>query len=226
MHSTGVSTTPVAAHVAKKSSTAMDAANRMRKERFLWSLLQIHAILCTAVVERATAAAALARPGSITAVTPLPPLKLQNIDRGELQYVSTVKGFLTESPVLCSLLDRFAARSRMPIAAGARSEEKHTEEGVEEGKSDEMDGFAYDMMMGNYNRMALFLSKEEMQDAADVLNTVPWQQQEITSDGTTNVDASATAESLIKMLQQRMRDLEAETCRRLISWYVRMNELR
>jgi hypothetical protein len=32
------------------------------------------------------------------------------------------------------------------------------------------------------------------------------------------VDASATAETLIKMLQQRMRDLEAETCRRLISW--------
>lgn len=226
MHSTGVSTTPVAAHMTKKSSTAMDAANRMRKERFLWSLLQIHAILCTAVVERATATAALARPGSISSMTPLPQLKIQNIDRGELQYISTVKGFLTESPVLCSLLDRFVARSRMPIAAGAHSEEKQAEEGVEEGKSDEMDGFAYDMMMGNFNRMALFLNKEEMQDAADVLNAVPWQQQEITSDGTTNVDASATAESLINMLQQRMRDLEAETCRRLISWYVVMNELR
>ena len=215
MHSTGVSTAPVAAHVGKKSNTAMDVANRMRKERFLWSLLQIHAILCTAVVERTSAA--LAR-GAVTVMTPLPPLKIQNIDRGELQYISTVKGFLTDSPVLCSLLDRFAARSRMPIAAGAHSEEKQTEEGAEEGKTDEMDGMAYDMMMGNYNRVALFLNKEEMQDAADVLNAVPWQQQEITSDGTTNVDASATAESLIKMLQQRMRDLEAETCRRLISW--------
>lgn len=214
MHSTGVSTTPVAAHVGKKSSTGIDASNRMRKERFLWSLLQIHAILCTAVVERT---AALVRPGSLTAVTPLPPLTVQNIDRGELQYISTVKGFLTESPVLCSLLDRFAARSRMQIAAG-ESEEKKLDKGAEEGKSEEMDAMAHDMIMGNYNRVALFLNKEEMEYAADVLNAVPWQQQEITSDGTTNVDASATAETLIKMLQQRMRDLEAETCRRLISW--------
>eukprot|EP00804_Cyclotella_cryptica_P020008 CCRYP_007898-RA/>CCRYP_007898-RA protein AED:0.02 eAED:0.02 QI:2076/1/1/1/1/1/4/76/830 len=106
----------------------------------------------------------------------------------------------------------------MPISSGAHAEEKKSEEGAEEVKSDEMDGMAYDMMMGNFNRVALFLNKEEMQDAADVLNAIPWQQQEITSDGMTNVDASATAETLIKMLQQRMRDLEAETCRRLISW--------
>ena len=213
MHSTGVGT--AASPIPHKNTTGgVDAVNKTRKEKFLWSLLQIHAILCTAVVERSTAAAAL-RHGIPNGMTPLPPLKVQNIDRGELQYASTVKGFLTESPVLCSLLDRFAARSRMPIIASG-AEEK--EEGIEEGKSDEMDGMAYDMMMGNYNRVALFLNKEEMRDAADVLNKVPWQQQEITSDGTTNVDASATAESLIKMLQQRMRDLEAETCRRLISW--------
>ena len=212
MHSTGLGA--AASPMPHKNTSDMDAVNKTRKEKFLWSLLQIHAILCTAVVERSTAAAAL-RLGLPNGMTPLPPLKVMNIDRGELQYASTVKGFLTESPVLCSLLDRFAARSRMPIIASG-AEEK--EEGIEEGKSDEMDGMAYDMMMGNYNRVALFLNKEEMRDAADVLNKVPWQQQEITSDGTTNVDASATAESLIKMLQQRMRDLEAETCRRLISW--------
>ena len=72
--------------------------------------------------------------------------------------------------------------------------------------------------MGNYNRVALFANEDEKQDAADVLNATSWQIQEITSDGTANVDASATAESLINLLQQRMRDLEAETCRRLISW--------
>lgn len=204
--------------VGKKSNTAIDAANRLRKERFLWSLLQIHAILCTAVVERSSAAAALARPGSVMATAQLPPLKVLNIDRGELQYISTVKGFLTESPVLCALLDRQSARARLKISSGAHTEEKKSEEDAEEVKSDEMDGMAYDMMMGNYNRVALFLNKEETQDAADVLNAIPWQQQEITSDGMTNVDASATAETLIKMLQQRMRDLEAETCRRLISW--------
>jgi hypothetical protein len=104
----------------------------------------------------------------------------------------------------------------MPLVSSTGAEEKKKES--EEGKTDEMDGMAYDMMMGNYNRVALFLNEEEMRDAADVLNAVPWQQQEITSDGTSNVDASATAESLIQMLQQRMRDLEAETCRRLISW--------
>ena len=79
---------------------------------------------------------------------------------------------------------------------------------------------AYDMMMGNFGRrVALFANEEEKRDAADVLNATPWQQQEITVDGMSNVDAlGVTAESLVQLLQQRMRDLEAETCRRLISW--------
>ena len=56
LHSTGVSTAPIAMTVGTKSDNAMDAPNRLRKERFLWSLLQIHAILCTAVVERTAVA--------------------------------------------------------------------------------------------------------------------------------------------------------------------------
>ena len=201
---------------AGRKSTAIEATNRLRKDRLLWSLLQIHAILCTSVVERTAASAAMALTGAVMASSQLPPLNVRNVDRGELQYVSTVNGFLTESSVLCALLDRQSIRSRGLLAA--RAEEEKSSDGVEEGKSDEMDGMAYDMMMGNYNRVALFVNEEEKQDAADVLNETPWQQQEITSDGMTAVDASATADTLIRLLQKQMRDLEAETCRRLISW--------
>ncbi|KAL7541780.1 hypothetical protein ACHAXR_011217 [Thalassiosira sp. AJA248-18] len=226
MHSdagTGGGATSASAAGGKKN-TAMDTTNRLRKERFLWSLLQIHAILCTAVVERTAAdmAGALAR-------RQLPPLAVRNVDRGELQYVSTVNGFLTDSPVLCSLLDRQSSHRGRGGGGGAvpggdslldKKTDAPSTALTEEGKSpsDEMDGMAYDMMMGNYNRVALFVDEEEKQDAADVLNATAWQQQEITSDGMANVDASATAETLIMLLQQRMRDLEAETCQRLISW--------
>eukprot|EP00571_Detonula_confervacea_P010466 CAMPEP_0172305044 /NCGR_PEP_ID=MMETSP1058-20130122/6363_1 /TAXON_ID=83371 /ORGANISM="Detonula confervacea, Strain CCMP 353" /LENGTH=1564 /DNA_ID=CAMNT_0013016491 /DNA_START=221 /DNA_END=4915 /DNA_ORIENTATION=+ len=237
-------TTSSSASAAGKKNTAIDTTNRLRKERFLWSLLQVHAILCTSVVEQSATAAALARgPGGSSRVMAagsagqLPPLVVRNVDRGELQYVSTVNSFLTDSPVLCSLLDRQSNRSGR-IGAGAalgggksdNAQEKKSDnssrgiDGIalsEEGKSseNEMDGMAYDMMMGNYNRrVALFVSDDEKREAADVLNATAWQQQEITVDGASNIDASATAESLIQMLQQRMRDLEAETCRRLISW--------
>jgi len=71
---------------------------------------------------------------------------------------------------------------------------------------------------GNYNRVALFANDEEKSDAADVLNAARWRQEEHTADGLSHADASATADSLMKALQQRMKDLEKETCRRLISW--------
>ena len=219
---------------SNKKNTAMDATNRLRKDRFLWSLLQVHAILCTSVVERNVhAAAAAMSPGSsgLTGASgQLPPLVVRNVDRGELQYVSTINNFLTDSPVLCSLLDRQSGKSLSGSGGGpdsqnalANKNKENDDENANEngGKHpDDMDGMAYDMMMGNYNRaVALFVNEEEKQDAADVLNNTSWQQQEITADGTTNVDAlGVTAESLIRMLQQRMRDLEAETCRRLISW--------
>ena len=94
----------------------------------------------------------------------LPPLNVRNVDRGELQYISTVNGFLTESNVLCALLDRQSARSRGLLAA--KAEEEKSSDGAEEGNADGMDGMAYDMMMGNYNRVALFVNEEEKQDAA------------------------------------------------------------
>ncbi|KAL3822443.1 hypothetical protein ACHAXA_006871, partial [Cyclostephanos tholiformis] len=215
---------------SSKKNTAIDSTNRLRKERFLWSLLQVHAILCTSVVERAAHSASGQQ---------LPPLIVRGVDRGELQYVSTVNNFLTDSPVLCALLDRQSVdRGGKAIISGGDgagqgggvggrgashpSEEGKFSDDMKEGKSSEemMSIIAYDMMMGNFSRrVALFASEEEKRDAADVLNATPWQQQEITVDGMSNVDAlGVTAESLVQLLQQRMRDLEAETCRRLISW--------
>jgi hypothetical protein len=217
----------------KSSNSAIDSTNRLRKDRFLWSLLQTHAMLCTSVVERSSTAAHHA---SLSGQ--LPPLVVRNVDRGDLQYVSTMNGFLTDSPVLCALLDRQSndrgGKAITSVRGGSGElrggQHSHDKKGVidndngqpsEDGKSsDDMDGMAYDMMMGNYNRrVALFANEEEKRDAAIILNATPWQQQEITADGMSNVDAMGiTAESLVRLLQQTMRDLEAETCRRLISW--------
>ena len=88
MHSTGAvaeggASGGGASAMGNKKNTAIDATNRLRKERFLWSLLQVHAILCTSVVERTAAAAALLRPGVVA--TSLPPLAVRDIDRRELQ---------------------------------------------------------------------------------------------------------------------------------------------
>ena len=222
------SSSPTKVGSNNKKNTAMDATNRLRKDRFLWSLLQVHAILCTSVVERSAHAAAASLAPGAAAPARLPPLVVRNVDRGELQYISTVNSFLTDSPVLCSLLDRQSGKSSASGGGGpdsnsnAQTKKESDSSAVnEEGKSpDDMDQAAYDMMMGNYSgNMTLFVNEEEKRDAADVLNATSWQQQEFTPDGMANVDAlGVTADTLIRMLQQRMRDLEAETCRRLISW--------
>jgi hypothetical protein len=210
---------------SSKKNTAIDTTNRLRKERFLWSLLQVHAILCTSVVERTA---------HLSSGLQLPPLVVRNIDRGDLQYISTVNNFLTDSPVLCALLDRqsvVSSSSRVISAEKNKGGDSNNNTNVaiinEEGKAeggnksdDNMSLMAYDMMMGNFGRrVALFVSEDEKRDAADVLNATPWQVQEITDDGEAKVDALAvTADSLMQLLEKRMRDLEAETCRRLISW--------
>ena len=176
----------------------------MRKERFIWSLLQVHAMLCVSAVERSSLGST---PGKDRVL--LPPLNIRNLDRAELQYVATVNTFLKSSPTLCALLDR-----QREIA---RDKEK---DGEEEKKTDEKsrdvrDGMAYDLMMGNFaTRVAIFHSADERQEAEEVLNSTEW-----TLSLNSEESAAATAaERLSLVLQRRMRDLEAETCRRLIAW--------
>lgn len=174
----------------------------MRKERFVWSLLQIHAMLCTSVVER-NSLGNRTQQGANSKDRLLQPLNVRNLDRAELQYVATVNGFLRDSPALCALLDR-----QRDIAAGAHAEIDAFED---EEKKDEMDGMAYDMMMGNFStRVALYSSAEERADAEEVLNATPFQR-DLAEEGT-------AAEALASKLQDRMRELEAETCMRLIAW--------
>jgi hypothetical protein len=44
------------------------------------------------------------------------------------------------------------------------------------GATDGMDGIAYDMIMGNFSHLTLFLTEEEeKQDAEEVLNSTVWQ---------------------------------------------------
>ena len=175
----------------------------MCKERFIWSLLQAHAMLCISVVERSTLGSSAGKDRVI-----LPPLNIRNLDRAELQYVATVNSFLRSSPTLCTLLDRQRAI--------ARDKEKDVEdEKAEEKTGDIRDGMAYDLMMGNFaTKVAIFHSADERAEAEEVLNSTEW-----TLSLNNEESAAATAaERLSLVLQRRMRDLEAETCRRLIAW--------
>ena len=215
-----------AVEVGPDAAPGAEKAGGMRREKFLWNLLQLHAILCTAVVERYGAAMVRGGSRARAAASSLPPLKTRNVDRAELQYASTANGFLGASPALVALLDRQRNRGGEGRGRGG-DEEKTGEDGDgsdDKGTGEEMDGLAYDMLMGNYNtRMALFVSEEEKQDAEEVLNSTQWYQhgeEKTGDDGTAarHPDAAASAEALAQILQKKMRDLEAETCRRLIAW--------
>jgi hypothetical protein len=237
------------------SAALASSESVLKKERFLWSLLQIHAILCTSVMERnlsrsdvpvgSTSTAAQYITGASTATTSLPTLTMKNVDRAELQYISTVNGFLSDSPVLCTLLERHrnaitekskaiggssgGVASGIGEAGGQTGHDATTSSEEKKTAVDEMDGIAYDMIMGNFSNLTLFLTEEEKQDAEEVLNSTFWLEGAKSDSGSVrsgsggdegkvNVDEISTAETLTGILQKRMRDLEAETCRRLIAW--------
>jgi hypothetical protein len=193
------------------------------KERFIWSLLQIHAMLCSSVVERNSN-------GTIF----LPPLNVRNLDRAELQYVASINGFVKNDETLRTLLERQRKiieeneTSIMMIHHTQSSGRTNIKGSGEEKLSSErydMDDMTYDLMMGNFaTRVTLFHSEDERKDAEEILNSTEWTDLlDGTSGGGTSsnseeITAVNVAERLSKMLQGRMRDLEAETCRRLIAW--------
>ena len=178
------------------------------KERFIWSLLQVHAMLCVSVVERSSLAST--NSGNVVRAL-LPPLNIRNLDRAELQYVATVNSFLKSDATLCALLDRQRVLAREKDEAPL----KEGGEVVEEKSGDIRDGMTYDLMMGNFaTRVAIFHSADERAEAEEILNSTEW-----TLSLSSEESAAATAaERLSLVLQRRMRDLEAETCRRLIAW--------
>lgn len=203
------------------------------KERFIWSLFQVHAMLCVAVVERH----ALFTSTNETAQqhhqnrTYLPPLSVRNLDRAELQYVATVNHFLPQSPALQVLLGRHQQTVERESArlGTVLEEEGNATSGSEEEKVElePVDRVAYDLMMGNFStRITLFRTEEERQDVQDILNSMdllPTSSKKEGSNSTTentmaSSSSSSIAERLAFQLQLRMRDLEAETCRRLITW--------
>ncbi|CAB9497367.1 Pfam:Sec3 [Seminavis robusta] len=227
---------------------AQAIAGSMQKERFIWSLLQIHAMLCVTVVDAYTLrmetqnAQAATSKKNAAALATLPPLNVRNVDKAELQYVATVNGFLNQSPTVRALLARQKLlaedmrRDASDVGAGVGSSlltSKSTpliDDGITSSKSkisddaseskrkeaiEDMDNLAYDLMMGNFTtRVAIFHSDEERKDAEAVLNSTQWTSG-LNKDDTA---AASAAERLGTALQRRMRDLEAETCRRLIAW--------
>jgi len=177
------------------------------KERFIWSLLQVHAMLCVSVVERSSIAST--NSGNVRAL--LPPLNIRNLDRAELQYVATVNSFLKTDTTLCALLDRQRVLARDKDEAPL----KEDGEEAEEKSGDIRDGMTYDLMMGNFaTRVAIFHSADERAEAEEILNSTEW----TLSLSSEETAAATAAERLSLVLQRRMRDLEAETCRRLIAW--------
>jgi hypothetical protein len=183
------------------------AEGSLDKERFIWSLMQVHAMLCVSVVERNSMESAGRRGRMI-----LPPLNVLNLDRAELQYVATVNGFLRKSATLRSLLDRHRA-----MIGGVDEEQQLLAHATNNAKIDleEMDRISYDLMLGRFDmRISLFQSEEERKDAEEILNSTEW----TSSLSKEETAAVSVAERLGTMLQERMRDLEAETCRRLIAW--------
>jgi hypothetical protein len=226
--------------------TTMDEAQAiqgsLQKERFIWSLLQIHAMLCVSVVEAYTLRMESRQDSNLSQPTAaiLPPLNVRNVDKAELQYVATVNGFLKEFPSICVLLDRqrlMAEDMRQDASVGAATSllttksapliddgintRKRMEAGEEKEETkrkpavEEMDDLAYDLLMGNFaTRVAIFHSEEERKDAEEILNSTEW----TSSLNSEDTAAATAAERLGMVLQRRMRDLEAETCRRLIAW--------
>lgn len=209
----------------------------LQKSRFLWSLLQIHAILCTSVVERNKArfdsgVSGSTGTGGILArkfnTNALPPLTMRNIDRSDLQYVSTMNGFLADNPILLALLERqwniTTRHKRMSQSDMNKGKSRgHASHEEKSNGADEMNVIAYDMIMGNFTDMTVFFNDEEKKDAEEVLNSIFRSSKEIVdendaSERKLDFDDIDTADALGNLLRNRMRMLEAETCRRLIAW--------
>ena len=169
----------------------------MKKERFVWSILQIHIMLCTSVVERNSLGT---RQNGSNPPNKVPALNVRNLDRGELQYIATVNGFLRDSPPLFALVDR-----QRDIAGG-----NHQQAHDGDARREEMEQMASDMIKGNFStRYAIYKTAEERLDAEAVLNATNFNGDD---------DGATAASALSNKLQQKMRDLEAETCKRLIAW--------
>jgi hypothetical protein len=262
---------------------------------FLWSLFQIHTMLCTCVVERSVMqyrvgqkllsfAKRVAMKAQLAAGTAtnnpdgrniakgdkppanLPALTLRNVDRSELQYLSTVNGFVTKSRKIFTMLRRqryvharkeynqsSLVRGRGTTISEADDNNSDDDEAgkgeEEEGEFDvqkkkkkrsnrlRLDDLALDLLMmaggtsfvvTNQDHGSIFTSNDEEQDACQVLNKAIAQHNDLKSRSSTmNVvevndkqamDAVVTGGKLHEMLQKRMRDLEADACRRLIAW--------
>eukprot|EP00532_Pseudo-nitzschia_australis_P006925 CAMPEP_0168165398 /NCGR_PEP_ID=MMETSP0139_2-20121125/1467_1 /TAXON_ID=44445 /ORGANISM="Pseudo-nitzschia australis, Strain 10249 10 AB" /LENGTH=1262 /DNA_ID=CAMNT_0008082515 /DNA_START=355 /DNA_END=4142 /DNA_ORIENTATION=+ len=188
---------------------SVDYSAGLVKERFIWSLLQVHAMLCVSVVERSSLANTSNSGSNARAL--LPPLNIRNLDRAELQYVATVNNFLKNDVTLCALLDR-----QRVLAKDRHDGPLKDDCGDGEEKSGDIrDGMTYDLMMGNFaTRVAIFHSADERAEAEEILNSTEWTLSLSSDEGA----AATAAERLSLVLQRRMRDLEAETCRRLIAW--------
>jgi hypothetical protein len=235
------------------NSNTISMERSLDKERFIWSVLQIHAMLCMSVVERNSRGTKF-----------LLPLNVRNVDRAELQYIATINGFIPQNESIRLLLERqrkliydneasiLMTTTTTTTTSGPTSSNNANDNEQEFPDTDppskvsapsssslqlDMDEMAYDLMMGNFaTRVTLFHSEDERKDAEEILNSPEWTelfQQTLSLNhhplnpstertGTAAASSSSAAmnvaERMTYLLQSRMRDLEAETCRRLIAW--------
>lgn len=189
-------------------STEQESATAS-KERFLWAILQFHAILCSSLARSQTSRA--------DGVAALSPLIVRNIDRNELQYYSTVNEFLKSIPSLSHILHK-----RDLFSDKLESDTETPDPDV-----NDVEGLAYDLMMGGYmSRVQLFSNNNERQYATEILNSLlsrllpNIEEQKLSEEQQDALEQlnDANYERISELLHKQTRNLEAEMCRRLIAW--------
>lgn len=116
-------------------------------------------------------------------------LTVDGIDTEELEFLSSVHGFLADNNALCELIDQM---------------EEEEEEGVELGARDGSKTPSTRTPSPRKKAAKLFSDRQEEMDAEAVLNSLPW--------------ANTDLEGLKVMLQGKLEGLEVECYKQLIEW--------
>ena len=122
------------------------------------------------------------------------PLLLEGVDAEDVDFLSSLHGFLVDNPALSELIDEAKKE-----ADAASASEALTVTAFATGISEAFVGTPRGD--GTVN---LFSNEQEEVDAQEVLNSLPW--------------ASTDLEGLKTILNERLETLEADCCKQLIEW--------
>ena len=222
------------------NSNNISMERSLDKERFIWAVLQIHSMLCMSVVERNSRGTNFLLPLNVRNVDRAELQYIATIN-GFIPQNEAIRTLLERQRKL--ILDNETSIMMMTAGPASTSNSDTGKDAPVETLTQQqqqqpldMDEMAYDLMMGNFaTRVTLFHSDDERKDAEEILNSPEWTDMFTSTLNNNNTNNSSSggvatnssssssaamnvAERLTYILQSRMRDLEAETCRRLIAW--------